>query len=124
SGLQFEEWSPLCSSLDVVELAQALCFAQETVNATHRGAGQPEIGLYAPVHGRTRSVWLKQICIEPLECIVPVVVARNCIDRLRESLEWKIKICLVILHRTGGIDHVRGNDQKFDVVIIAQSQIA
>src|SRR5262249_4868849 len=67
---------------------------------------------------------LEEVCVKPFQRIVPVVVAGDRIDRLGEALEGKIKIGFVIMHRSRGIDHVGGHDEKLHVIASPQFQIA
>ena len=93
------------------------------VNAAPGRGGQPVVRHHTGVHARPGRVGLQEIGGEALQRVVPVVIARDSVDRLREPLEGEIKLGFVIQHRARGIDHVRGNDQKLHVRPLAQEQI-
>jgi hypothetical protein len=88
------------------------------------GASKSKIGFDASFYRRTRRLGLEKVCVERFQRIVPIVIAGNRIDRLGEPLEGKIKISFVIMHRSCGIDHVRGYDEKLHVIVEPKLQIA
>src|SRR5262249_5152510 len=90
--LQFEEWRPLRASLDAKQLTQTRGLHDESVDAAGISRGQPEIRFDASFHCKPRSFRFEKVCIEPFQCIVPVVIAGDRIDWFGEPLERKIEI--------------------------------
>ena len=87
AGLQFEERSSLMSDVDAVQAAQSRRLGHEPFHAAGIGAGQPIIGFDARLYRRARRLWLQEVCVEPFQRIVPVVISGNGVDRLGEP--WK-----------------------------------
>ena len=124
SRLQFEEHRALAADIDAIEPAQTRGLRQELVDAPRSGAGQSEIGLDARFDRRASRLGLEKIRVESFQRIEPVVIAGDRIDRLREALERKIEIGLVVLHRARGIDDVGGHDEELHVIAQPELQIA
>src|SRR5262245_43043255 len=96
AGLQLEKRRALRTDADLVQVPQPCRLCQELVDTTDIGGGESEIRLHATFQGSARRLGLQEIRIERLQCVEPVVISWDRIDRLSETLECEIKFGFVI----------------------------
>ena len=85
-------------------------------------ARQPQVGVGARLHGGARGVGLEERREERLERVVPIVVARDGVDRLRHALERQPELRLVVDHRAVRVDDVGRDDDEAHVVATGDRQ--
>ena len=110
--LDLEERRLLSPGLDAVLPAQEVRTPDELLDAAVRRAGHAAVGVDARAHRRPRGARAEERGRKSLERVVPVVVARDGVNRLGHALERKPEAGLVVLHRAGGIDHVGGQHDE------------
>jgi hypothetical protein len=107
----------------LIQVPEPCSPCQKLLDAVDIGGGEPEISLYATFDSSARRLGLEKICVEPLQCIKPVMISRNRIDRFGKALECEIEVGFVVLHSTRGIDHVGSNHQELHIFAVAELKI-
>jgi hypothetical protein len=74
-----------------------------------------ELSTYLPVTIVSNAIWNGASACSTVSA---------CVNGLSEALEGKIKIGFIVMHRSGGIDDVGGDDEKLHVIAAPQFQIA
>ena len=72
---------------------------------------------------RATDAQVLKVGVESLQRVVPVVITGDRIDRLRKALEREIKIRLIIMHRSSGIDDIRGYQEELHIIAQPKLQI-
>src|SRR5262245_61565588 len=118
--MKLKERSTLQAVANSVVLAQTIGFVGNLVESFVSGNCLSfKIGQQACFQREYGGVAIQKVCVESLIGVKPIVVTRNCVNRLFKSMKRQVKVSLIILHLPVGIDHVRRQHKKLNLLALA-----